>query len=434
MSERTLLGTAVTNSNGIATLEYVGTGAGDMNIVAVAGEVESNILQVEDYEPIATAINAEALTPLVQVGESISISANLLDQHNEGISGKTVKLGTNKKFSDKAITGSKNTNWTTTAEETVGASSTTVALDAGEYYRANPSLTGDFTILFNATMSDAIRFRLQGTDKSCSIATNTTALYRIKRVSGAISFEKSTDNGANWTTIAERETDTLTTETCQFQFYNNVASTERSLAYSNFSIIYSSEYSATTNADGTASFTVSDIAESGIYEFVAKYDDLSDDCTVTNALFYDDMVSTPASDTWVDGGNISSRDSTGTLLNNTTGSNQFYRCNKHNTSTSDYYDWDSPFVIEYDVVSINNPTSINSYIYDSSNDATIKTFNAIGATNGCHVKITYDGNVLKYIVDDVERQSISITTTNKFQIAFRLGNNSDIKIKDFMII
>ena len=45
-----LIGTAITNSNGEATITYTGTGAGELHITAESGKVVSNTITITDSE------------------------------------------------------------------------------------------------------------------------------------------------------------------------------------------------------------------------------------------------------------------------------------------------------------------------------------------------------------------------------------------------
>lgn len=434
MSERSLIGSATTDSNGVATLEYTGTGAGDLNIIAVAGDVESNIIHVEDYEPVATALAFNQDTFVGEVGSTISVSATLKDQYNSGIVGETVKLSTNgNKFIDKAVTGAKNTDWTGDGVVvTVGESNTTLAIEGSEYYAPDPQLKGDFEIVFDAVMSDTLRFAFVGGDKSTSIQANTTGKYRIKRINGVFTFERSADSGSTWTTISSRESDTLTTETCRFRFYNPITS-ERTISYSNFSIRYYSEYTATTNSSGVASFSISDLKHTGVYTFTASYGSLTSECTVTNARFYESNTGSTLNTNWImdNGLTVGKVDGKVTASNSTSG-NLFLRANKPNTST-DPDDWEKPFAVEFDVDSVTGGSSILLHIYDNSNADTVRTFNQIPISSNNHVKIVYDGTDYVISVDDVEKYSLQYTTTNKFRIGFRLGNGTSMTFNNFMI-
>lgn len=143
------------------------------------------------------------------------------------------------KFIDRAVTDKKNTHWASNSEqgdtyETVGDEYTTITLKPDKYYRAEYSLTTDFEILLNATITDTIKFDLVSADKSARVNASTTGLYRIRRVGNDVTFELSTDNGTNWTALT-KTTDTLTNETCKFRFLNS-ASDERSLQYHDFII------------------------------------------------------------------------------------------------------------------------------------------------------------------------------------------------------
>lgn len=56
---RKLLGTAVTDENGEAIIEYTGTGVGKLHIVAESGTFSSNVITINDYDP---TIDSETIT------------------------------------------------------------------------------------------------------------------------------------------------------------------------------------------------------------------------------------------------------------------------------------------------------------------------------------------------------------------------------------
>lgn len=106
--ERTLIGTGTTNSSGVATIEYTGTGAGEIEVVAVSGDYESDtILVIDDYVPVATDFSFETLTPIVEVGDTISLKAVLLDQYSVGIEDAeiTVTVGSSEYTSNTNSSG-----------------------------------------------------------------------------------------------------------------------------------------------------------------------------------------------------------------------------------------------------------------------------------------------------------------------------------------
>lgn len=187
----------------------------------------------------------------------------------------------------------------------------------------------------------------------------------------------------------------------------------------------------TTDSNGEASITYTG-AGAGEIEFRAKVSTLLQETYgIGDYLFWDNGVDENTN--WLNTGVTVSRDSTGALLTNNSNTNYFYRANKPGTS-SDQYDWEAPFVVEYDVVSITNAGNVLSYIYDGVNENLIKTMasNTLGVTDGSHVRITYDGETCHMFVDDVEKYNISLESTRKFQIGWRI-NNATLKYKNFKI-
>lgn len=419
------LGSATTDSNGQATINYTGQGLGDIDIVASTDDsstistesVQSDPFNIEDYEWIATALAFDKETYIEEVGDAIAINVALKDQYDKGIVGETVKLSTDEnKFIDKAVTGAKNTDWTGDGVEvTVGASNTTLAIEGSEYYLANPYLKGDFEIVFDAVMSDTMRFAFVGGDKSTSIQANTTARYRIKRIDGVFTFERSTDSGATWSTISSRESDTLTTETCRFRFYNPIAE-ERSISYSDFRMIYYSEYTSNTNSNGVASFSISDLSSSGKYTFEASYGSLTAECEVINALFYDDGITDTAS--W-DMVNINKSVSSSGKTFTSTSDNTTTRASMNPLDNSSAYDFEAnPFIWEFDVIAVNGSVDVQ-FMQDSPR---INKGHSLDSSYVSHtVKYVFDGeSTIKEYIDDSTTASYTFTNA-EFTLAMRIG-------------
>ena len=89
---RRLLGTAVTDENGEATIEYTGTGAGELHIVAESGTFSSNVITIDDYDPIIDSATITSDKNIIQSGESANLTVIGKDKHNELVNEDTFDL------------------------------------------------------------------------------------------------------------------------------------------------------------------------------------------------------------------------------------------------------------------------------------------------------------------------------------------------------
>lgn len=195
------LGTSVTNSNGIATYNYIGVGAGKINTIAKNCSVVSNTYPVLDCI-----------------------------------------------FMDYKSDGTKNTDYYKSTNATVTSSDgeITVYGTATGMYISNQVITGDFEAILECKNVNGNGVRVGFFDTNTAsfaksrkiILTNSDYNYlKFKRISGAWTVQRSTD-GETWTTISNYDTSTLTSENCYFGVHVQIpsGSDERRLTYKNLKI------------------------------------------------------------------------------------------------------------------------------------------------------------------------------------------------------
>ena len=92
---RTKIGEATTNASGIASFTYTGTGAGELDIIAKVGDVESNVVSIDDYVQDVTSMTFTGDKSIIQTGDTVTLTATVLDQYGVGIDGESVvfKIG-----------------------------------------------------------------------------------------------------------------------------------------------------------------------------------------------------------------------------------------------------------------------------------------------------------------------------------------------------
>ena len=102
--------------------------------------------------------------------------------------------------------------------------------------------------------------------------------------------------------------------------------------------------------------------------------------------------------------------------------------NKPGTST-DVYDYDSPYCVEFDIEDFTNGTNNNILQMYSSQSSNGVITNILETG---HYKIIYDGQTRRYWIDGVEKTpyNISIGTA---RIGFLIYQGGSITFKNFMI-
>ena len=94
-------------------------------------------------------------------------------------------------------------------------------------------INGDFEAVFEATNVGAFRFGVvDGSNRNALAYTGNYRYYKMKRVNGVFTFQRSQDN-SNWSNITGDST-TITTEDVYFLFL--VLDNSRSLTYKNLKI------------------------------------------------------------------------------------------------------------------------------------------------------------------------------------------------------
>ena len=124
---KTLLDTVETDENGVAEYTYTGTGAGELSLFAEYDEYTSNIVILDDYEPVATGVALSLGSSSVTVGSSVSLTGTVTDQHGVGISGLTVTFKHGSTTIGTATTDGSGVATKSWATDTVGALSITAS-------------------------------------------------------------------------------------------------------------------------------------------------------------------------------------------------------------------------------------------------------------------------------------------------------------------
>lgn len=156
----------------------------------------------------------------------------------------------------------------------------------------------------------------------------------------------------------------------------------------------------------------------------------------TNKKFEDIGTSKNYSKDWYDISLNVSRDAVGTTLINTyTVDNTAYHfANMPGTSSKsfdDVMDWETPFTVEFDVVS-SNDTSNFIQIYDGSHEVR-KAFSQLKIVEGSHVKITSDNSSVVFNIDDNGAIKENVTLSAKSRIGLCLVKDGSLKYKNFVI-
>ena len=212
MAKYRYMGYGTTDSNGIAKLDhdaqgqaithsYTGTGAGEIDVVASLDEeiVDSSIVS-ETYEVLDCLV------------------------YDDGIS------------DPKKTTFIKSANGTVT----IGSDGTTFKSSSTATYRNTTLITGDFEIVFQASLSGSVRIGVQtgsdlGYQQSKFNYYNVSDYYfKLKRVGSTITAQYSTD-GVNWNNRS-LEINNVGDNDCYFFFLIETTGTERTITYKDLKI------------------------------------------------------------------------------------------------------------------------------------------------------------------------------------------------------
>lgn len=148
-----------------------------------------------------------------------------------------------------------------------------------------------------------------------------------------------------------------------------------------------------------------------------------------DTLFHDEGFVEPPSGIWVNTGFTTSFSDNGTLL---TATQTFCTYFANVGSTSAIYDFASPFIVEFDLVSHTNG---EIQLYDGTTNCT-RSLSELGVTSNKKVKVVNDGSTVKYYVDDVEVTAKRYTASlGNCRVGFRVNSNAlgNITFKNFKI-
>lgn len=166
------------------------------------------------------------------------------------------------------------------------------------------------------------------------------------------------------------------------------------------------------------------------------WDDFFSGSSNDNAKFMDVGTSDNFSTDWYDVALTVKRDTAGTNISNKASSNSsgFHIANKPDTpskSFSNTQDWDSPFTVEFDVISCNNKSN-TIQLYDGDNELR-RSFSQLKIVDGSHVKFTSDGSSVVFNVDQNDPITVKCPLNSKSRIGFCIVPNGDLKYKNFWI-
>lgn len=206
------LGWGITNENGVAKLDhdaqgqeiehsYTGTGAGEIDVLA-------------------------SLDNPITDGSIVSVPCNVWDclVYDDGIS------------DPKKTTFIKSANGTVT----IGSDGTTFKSSSNATYRNTTLITGDFEIVFQASVTGSVRMGVStGADlgykqSKFNYYDVSDYYFKLKRVGSTITAQYSVD-GVNWNNRS-LETDNVADNDCYFLFSIETTGTERTIIYKDLQI------------------------------------------------------------------------------------------------------------------------------------------------------------------------------------------------------
>lgn len=183
----------------------------------------------------------------------------------------------------------------------------------------------------------------------------------------------------------------------------------------------------TTDSNGEATFTYTG-GGLGRIGFSAEHGTFqSETYEILDCIFLDVATTGNKNTNWSGSPTITTGDD-GTLCSNSTSSNIFYRVIEGGSLKQ----LSPSYAVEFDVVEYSGTVTI---INDSTNNDSIrKSLGALSVSSNSHVKVTYDGDVFKYYVDDTHRTTQDITiTVESTHCGFRIDPSSSLKYKNFKV-
>ena len=199
-----LLGTAVTDANGLAVLPdgYTGTGAGEIDVVAKT-EIDDRILQSEPYTVWDTLMYDNIYT-----SSKWTLGTNITEEDGDG-------------YAIFKSSGSNSSN--------------------GRSY-SNATFTGDIEAIFEANITQnsswlfMFGFRASSNHSLAILNESGWKYCKIKRVNGVCTAYKSSD-GVNWTALT-MDSDNVGSATVSFELYiySGVVTDPRTVQFKNLKI------------------------------------------------------------------------------------------------------------------------------------------------------------------------------------------------------
>jgi hypothetical protein len=162
----------------------------------------------------------------------------------------------------------------------------------------------------------------------------------------------------------------------------------------------------------------------------------SETYVLTDAIFYDAAVTGKTSTEW--GYNSTdiqiSTEGDGTTISNVGTTGRTYWANYPGSSKTTGDEWNSPLVVEVDMLSASDTGTNVALQLVKGSSAISRNMSQLGVVNGGHIKIVCDGSTAKYYVNDSETPNHSQNwTETDFSIRFYVVNGYDFKYKNFMI-
>lgn len=146
-----------------------------------------------------------------------------------------------------------------------------------------------------------------------------------------------------------------------------------------------------------------------------------------DGIFVDIGITGSKNNNWYTSNMSVSTDSIGITLSNTA----YGAIYADDPSHTAYHDWNSPFIVECDIISFENA---NLMLNDGVTSAA-QSFSTLGITANNHLKVVNTGSKVKWFIDGEEKTSLeSDISSSPCQIAFRVGGaGGNIKYKNFVI-
>lgn len=149
---------------------------------------------------------------------------------------------------------------------------------------------------------------------------------------------------------------------------------------------------------------------------------------VLDATFYDEAVTGHKNSNWtVDRVTVSETDNIGTLLVSENG-NGHYWANATSSSIT------GSFACEFDLISYSDTRSVAFRIKSNDNNNHYLLFKDQNVPANAHIKITYDGSVFKYQINDSTPVTWVTASYTSVELALRLSSaNDSMKYANFVI-